>query len=99
MKLQCDNCSHTFNVSQIKDIKQDPVKNDIVRHFIECPDCQHKFTTHYESDAIRKMTAEIKALQKKAPLKIKQKNKLHKLRRKVRVMADTLKMEVEKGEG
>ncbi|WP_018934570.1 hypothetical protein [Gracilibacillus lacisalsi] len=98
MIIECDNCSHTFNVNQIKDIKQEAIKNDIVRHFIECPDCQHKFTTHYENDAIREITAEIRRLQKKVPLKIKQKNKLHKLRRKVRVMADTLKTVVEKDE-
>ncbi|MGN8647898.1 hypothetical protein ACTNEO_05085 [Gracilibacillus sp. HCP3S3_G5_1] len=99
MKLQCDKCNNTFKVNQIKNIKQEQVKNDIIRHFIECPRCKEKYTTHYENDAIRKVTAEIKALQKKAPLKIKQRNKLNKLRGKVRFMADTLKMEVEKGEG
>ncbi|SFL39070.1 hypothetical protein SAMN04487943_101311 [Gracilibacillus orientalis] len=96
MKLSCDNCNNTFNVDQIKDIKQDKIKDDIERHYIACPNCQHKYTTHYENDAIKNITAEISTLQKKAPLKIKQKNRLDKLRTKVRFMSQTLKADVEK---
>jgi hypothetical protein len=98
MKLQCDQCNCTFNIHELTEIKKEVLNKDVERHYIDCPNCKQKYTTHYENDAIKKLTTEIRLLQKKAPLKVKQKNKLNRLRKKVRMLSDTLRMEVESNE-
>ncbi|WP_156290777.1 hypothetical protein [Oceanobacillus salinisoli] len=94
-KIYCNNgCQQEFTISGLKIEK---LSGNVERHYIECPHCGEKYTSYYLNDTMKKVQQEIKALQKKPSLKIKQRNRLLKLKRKMQMMNQTLKAKMEAG--
>ena len=85
-KIQCDHCEQLFSITEIKTEKSTRLPGNITRHYFECPGCQHEYTSYFLDNEMRQMQLEIKYLQNKTELKIKQKNKLLKLTRKLTAM-------------
>lgn len=92
--IQCNECNHIFKYNETE-IKTELVREDISRHYFECPGCHFKYTTFYENKPIREKIDEIKKLLKKDTLKTKQANKLNRLKRQVKLMTETLRKVVE----
>ncbi|WP_017470631.1 hypothetical protein [Amphibacillus jilinensis] len=95
MITKCDSCNHEFELTQLTTESFELLPNNVERHYFECPNCNKQYTTHYLNDDLKEMQEEIRRLQNKHPLKIKQKNKLAKLKRKIIFLHNQLKMEVE----
>lgn len=94
-KLYCnDGCQKEFNVSEMK-VGVDALIGGIEHHYIQCPDCKQKYTSYYTDEKIRALQVQVKMIQKKAPLKIKQRNQLNKLIRRMQFMSNQIKMKVE----
>lgn len=85
-QVQCNQCEHLFSMTEIKTEKSTTLPGNITRHYFECPGCQQEYTSYFLDDEMRQMQLEIKYLQSKTGLKIKQKNKLLKLTRKLTAM-------------
>lgn len=99
MITKCDKCSKEFELTQINTESFELLSNNVERHYFECPNCKEQYTTHYLNDQLKEMQEEIRQLQKKQSLKVKQKNKLAKLKRKIIFMHNQLKMEIEQKDG
>ena len=96
MKVTCnDGCQEEFTILAVKTEGIEKLSNNVERYYIECPNCGQQYTSYYLNDELKQMQAEIQELQKKHPLKIKQKNKLTKLKRKIQFAHHQLKMKVE----
>lgn len=94
-KLYCnDGCQKEFRPTQIK-TGTEMLEGNIERHYIECPHCNQQYTSYYMDDNMREIQAQIIMLQKKEPLKIKQRNRLNKLTRRIRFMNNQLRMKLE----
>ena len=85
-EVQCDECKQLFAITEIKTEKSATLPGDITRHYFECPGCKHEYTSYFLDDAMRQMQSEIRLLKNKSDLKIKQKNKLVRLTRKLATM-------------
>lgn len=95
-KIYCnDGCQKEFTLDDLT-MKNEELKNDIERYYIECPNCKQQYTSYYLSEPMKKIQKEIQALREKAPLKIKQKNRLSKLIRKLVFMSNTIKITLER---
>ena|SRR5690625_2154887 len=94
-KLYCnDGCQKEFRPTQIK-TGTEILEGNIERHYIECPHCKQQYTSYYIDDEMRQMQSQIKMLQQKEPLKVKQRNRLNKLIRKMQFRSNQIKLEVE----
>lgn len=97
-KVICnDGCQQEFNITELKTEGVDKLPGSIERYYIECPNCGQEYTSYYLDDDMKEMQAEIKRLLRKPSLKIKQKNRADKLKRKLQFRMNQLKMEVEHG--
>lgn len=97
-KLYCnDGCQEEFNVQQLKIDQVEHLTGDVERHYIECPNCKQQYTSYYLNDEMKQIQTQMRLLIKKAPLKVKQKNRLSKLERRIKFMGNQLKMKVEHG--
>lgn len=97
-KLYCnDGCRKQFPLTKIN-TGMETLERNIEHHYIECPHCKQKYTSYYMDDQMKQIQLQIQALREKEPLKIKQKNRLNKLIRRMTFMHDQLKMKVEQGE-
>ncbi|WP_272033106.1 hypothetical protein [Oceanobacillus kimchii] len=94
-KVTCDECQHEYELTHLNTNLKEQLPNNIERYYIECPNCKAQYTSYYQNDELKKVQAEILRLQKIHPLKIKQKNKLVRLRKKIMLMHNTLKAQVE----
>lgn len=94
-KIYCnDGCQKEFPFTKAG-IGFETLPNNIERHYLECPHCKKQYTSYYLNDDIKMIQAEIKRLSGKSLLKVKQRNKLAKLKQKAIFMSRQLKMEVE----
>ncbi|WP_440894961.1 hypothetical protein ACS127_10330 [Amphibacillus sp. Q70] len=78
-------------------MKKEELPNKLERHYIECPNCKQQYTSYFINDDIKALQKEIETLNKKGVLKVKQKNKLTKLKRKLIFMNNQLKMKFDHG--
>ncbi|MGM8213557.1 hypothetical protein ACLIBH_12340 [Virgibacillus sp. W0430] len=98
-KVICNKCcQQEFKLTELNTNLVEQLSNDIEHYYIECPNCKQQYTSYYLDDDLKVMQQEIRRLQKRLPvLKVKQKNKLTKLKRKILFMQNQLKMKVEQG--
>ncbi|MBO1003750.1 hypothetical protein [Pseudogracilibacillus auburnensis] len=94
-----DGCQKDFYITELKTEGIEKLPGNVERHYIECPNCGQQYTSYYLNDDMKKIQQEISVLRKKLPdLKLKQKNKLNKLSRRLQFMNNKLKTEIEQGE-
>lgn len=97
-KLYCnEGCQKEFKPTEII-TGVEMLEGNIEHHYIECPHCYKKYTSYYLDDEMKQIQLQVIELQKKAPLKIKQRNSLNRLIRKLMFMSNQLKMKVEQNE-
>lgn len=89
MKVTCDQgCQKEFTIQKIKTEKSQTLPNNLERYYFTCPGCGQEYTSYFLDDDMKQMQTEIRLLKSKAELKIKQKNRLLKLTRKIATMND-----------
>lgn len=95
MKVTCDECQEEFELTKLNTNLKEELPNDIERYYMECPDCKAQYTAYYSNPDIKRIQLEIGKLLNKRSLKIKQKNKLNRLRSELMMRAERLRYEVE----
>lgn len=94
-RLYCnEGCREAFHLTELSTGVEE-LGNGVEHHYIECPNCRERYTSYYSNEKIRALQKEVGALRKKAPLKIKQRNRLNKLIRKLQFMGEELKKEIQ----
>lgn len=87
MKVTCDQgCQKEFTIQKIKTEKSQTLPNNLERYYFTCPGCDQEYTSYFLDDDMKQMQSEIMLLKSKTDLKIKQKNRLLKLTRKLAAM-------------
>ena len=96
-KVYCnDGCQQEFTIPQLKTEGIEHLLGNVERHYIECPNCGQQYTSYYLNDDMKKIQTEISMLRKNLPtLKVKQKNRLNKLTRRLQHMNNQLKEQIE----
>ena len=89
-----EGCNQLFNISQLK-IGRDALTGGIEHHYIQCPNCNHKYTSYYTNDEIRTMQVRVKALQNKAPLTTRDRNRLNTMIRQMQQASNKIKESIE----
>lgn len=98
-KIYCnDVCQKEFKLTQLNTNLVDQLSSGIDRFYLECPHCQQQYTSYFLDGDMKKIQGEILRLQNKHSLKIKQKNKLSKLRQRIKFKNNQLKMKYEQSE-
>lgn len=99
MKVTCnEGCRQEFQITDLKLEGVEKLPGNVERYYIECPNCGQEYTSYFLDDRMKIIQREIRYLQKKPTLKIKQKNKMAKLTRKLHAMSERLKKDAERGE-
>ena len=98
-KLYCnDGCQKEFKITELKTDHVEILPGNVERYYLECPHCKQQYTSYYLNDEMKQIQLQIRALAGKEPIKIKQKNRLAKLERRIKFMGNQLKMKVEHGD-
>ena len=92
-KLYCnDGCQKEFTTTQAG-IGYETLPGNVERHYMECPNCKEQYTSYFLDDEMKEIQKEIRRLKYKTDLKVKQKNKLLKLSKKLQSMNEKHKRE------
>lgn len=92
MNVTCnEGCQQEFEITAIKTDHVEKMSGNIERHYFTCPNCNQEYTSYFLDDSMKEIQQEIKDLRSRNDLKVKQKNKLLKLTRKVTAMNEAHK--------
>jgi uncharacterized protein (UPF0305 family) len=75
MKIQCEVCKEEYDIKELK-TGFEMLPDKVERHYIECQNCDAKYTSHYLDAEMKALQYRIKKLREKKPYQIKQRNKV-----------------------
>ncbi|KMJ55221.1 hypothetical protein AB685_28395 [Bacillus sp. LL01] len=87
MNVTCnEGCQKEFKITEIKTDLVEKLPGNVERFYFACPNCAQVYTSYFLDDSMKEMQQEIRELKSKQNLKIKQKNRLMTLTRKLAAM-------------